>query len=91
MFSREDDVYPVTIMTARYGGTYEGARWLALNLHPHEVPEDATGSDLDCMEFWRDYEGPVGGGWTPMEAYLSLKQLLDDEPEQDYFKRVRGW
>lgn len=45
------DVYPVTIISDRYGDTYSGAPWPAFNLDPENVPEDVAGDDVECMMF----------------------------------------
>lgn len=69
------DIYPVTIISDRYGGTYSGAPWLAFNLDPEDIPEDVSGDDVECMMFWewhRQEDLPVGRGATPDEALQDL-------------------
>ena len=46
------DIYPVTIIRSRYGGVYEGGRWAASDCSHEEVPEGASGDDVECAEFW---------------------------------------
>src|SRR5690348_11394776 len=69
------DVYPVTIVMARYKGTYEGGRWLAFPIHPYELEEPFWSSwntsDPECMAWWdnadlRQY--PIGRGEEPDAA-----------------------
>lgn len=73
-------IYPVTIVRARYGGSFEhGASWLAM-----PTTADELGND-----FWRDWRGDpraasaffaeaaeqgwlIGYGCTPSEAYDDL-------------------
>lgn len=66
-------VYPVTILKDRYGGTYSRAEWTAFNLHEYEVGEtDANGGDVECAQFWDAPGMPAGKGNTPQEAYEDL-------------------
>ena len=48
----ERQIYPVTIIRSRYGGVYEGGRWVAFLCSHEEVPEGAIGDDVECAEFW---------------------------------------
>lgn len=64
--------YPITIITTRYGGVYEGGGWAAFNCHPEEVPLAATGDDTDCADWWYRHSSEVGVGWTPDAALLNL-------------------
>jgi hypothetical protein len=68
--------YPVTVVTARYGGTYEPGRWLAFPLDPSRIPPAFAGEDVECMSFWSDYDEPVGGGDSPDDAYADLHRQL---------------
>lgn len=45
-------VHPVTIVPARYQGTYSGAKWHAWGVSPNNVPDAAYGSDTTCADFW---------------------------------------
>lgn len=75
-------VYPVTIVQARYGGAYEGAEWLCFPCYPHQVDDKARGwddSDIECAEFWEEVgrrpgKWIIGRGWSPDDAY---KDLID--------------
>ena len=48
----ELDMYPITILTDRYGGTYSGGGWLAFNLPPEEIP-----FEVDDIPLWLTYQG----------------------------------
>jgi hypothetical protein len=72
--------YPITITEARYGGTYEGAEWVAFHLHPQDIPEEAFGDDSTCLAWWLDYGEGVGKGATPEDARASLVRI--EEPLQ---------
>ena len=70
--------YPITITQSRYGGTYEDAPWVAFNLRPEDIPADAFGSDVTCVDWWFENGEGVGKGDTPDEAWESL--LAIEEP-----------
>lgn len=74
--------YPVTITQARYGGTYEGGAWLAFYVDPEMFAkridcDEAFGSDIECMDWWRENGREVGKGSTPDNALLNLCEILD--------------
>lgn len=71
-----NDLYPVTIFKARYGGVYEDAPWIALNCHADEFPADAVGSDTDCSWFFSGRGRIIGRGNTPDEALASLEKMF---------------
>jgi hypothetical protein len=66
------DIYPVTIVRARYRGGYEPGEWLAWPLYEDNLPPDWAGDDLPCRAFWETYSGIVGSGTTPQAAYDDL-------------------
>lgn len=66
------DVYPVTIVRARYGGIYEPGEWLAFPRDPEKLPEGWQDEDVPCREFWELWTEPVGSGATPTDAYTDL-------------------
>lgn len=70
--------YALTIFRARYGGTYEGAEYLAFNAWMSDI-EDAQGNDLTCSNFFATYPRPIGRGATPEKARLSLLRHLAEE------------
>lgn len=72
----KDDIYPVTIVLDRYAGTYSKANWTAWNKDISEVPDEIEADDVTCMEFWNTYDGVVGKGATPNEAYNDLISKL---------------
>jgi hypothetical protein len=78
-FGQRAHTYPVTIVQARYNGSYEGAPWLCFPLQPHHLGDerwrDWSGSDIECMEFWRtavNDDWPIGRGESPGGAYDDL-------------------
>ena len=75
-----DHIYPLTIVSDRYDGTYSGGKYLALNSWPEDVSEDIHGSDLECRDFWikvsKNPKFIVGKGETVQEAYDDLKENI---------------
>lgn len=82
------DLYPITILQDRYGGTYAGGEWIAV-AESFDVPGDsaghldlvragAFGSDREAADFWDRYEEApwVATGPTPNRA---LAALLDKQ------------
>lgn len=74
MTSQEMIVYPCTITHDRYGGCYSGAEWLAwpLDVGYDVFPADAQGDDFAAAVFWDEFDGLVGKGATPDDAYDDL-------------------
>jgi hypothetical protein len=88
----EDDsvVFPVVVFTARYGGAYEGAQWIALNeCVDFEYMHLVQGDDLACSQFFETYERhkPIGRGSNPCAAYANLRLKLLRNPEQAWPNR----
>lgn len=83
-FGSKPAIYPVTIVQARYGGSYEGGfggsgDWLAFPVNPWELAEPAwedwCGSDVECMKWWdraATEKWPIGHGASPDAAYTDL-------------------
>jgi hypothetical protein len=79
-FYEVPSVYPATVVQARYGGSYEGAPWLAFPCRParvHSLCAGWDGDDVTCSVFWHDVSDdparwPIGRGDTPTQAYESL-------------------
>ncbi len=69
----ENELYPVTIVTDRYGGTYSKGGWLAFNLPPNELPPEIDADDVTCYKFWKSTDILVGRGSTPDEALRDLE------------------
>lgn len=78
---KADTIWPVTIITARYQGNYEGGhRWLAFNCEYWKVPMEVYGDDISCATFFDAYDKSnrkknplkIGRGDTPDEALKDL-------------------
>ena len=79
-------LYPVTIISDRYGGVYSGGAWTAWPVETWEVPDDARGDDGDCSWFWQHHsDSKIGKGKTPDEALADLNEKWDVDPSRE------GW
>jgi hypothetical protein len=72
-------ISPVTIVQARYDGSYEGAPWLCLPLHPIWLKDPVwykwDGDERECAAFWeaaRIQNRLIGRGDSPTAAYDDL-------------------
>jgi len=74
----DTSIFPCTIACARYGGTYEGGKWLAFPKDANKLPQDYNSSDISCACFWENYDEFVGKGDSPQEAYDNLLKQLDE-------------
>lgn len=74
----KDDIWPLVIIKARYGGVYEGAKFVAFMADPATV-DDAYGGDLECEEFFLAWTLPIGRGETPDEAVSSLWASIQEK------------
>lgn len=68
-----NELYPVTIISDRYNGTYSGAYWLVFNLDYNEIPDVVCGSDIDCLNFWK-----YGGKDMIVGKGASIEEAIDD-------------
>ncbi len=75
--------YPTTIIKDRYGGIYSEGEWLAFPLKFYEVPKAVNSNDVDCVDFWDNYPGPLGKGNTPEEAFEHLKKVIAEQLEEE--------
>ena len=75
--------YPTTIIKDRYRGLYSEGEWLAFPLKFYEVPKAVNSNDVDCVDFWDNYQGPLGKGNTPEEAFEHLKKVIAEQLEDE--------
>lgn len=84
-----DDPDPVHVQNIifidedRYTGAYSGHRYTAW---VGNIPDDASGGDSTCAEFWDTNKVIFGGGSTPDEAVADLfrKLWVPDGPYENY-------
>ena len=76
-------IFPCTVVSDRYGGTYSGGPWTAWRLDPDEVPLEVGAGDRECAVFWGGYAGRVGKGRTPDEALRDLQSKCPNGEESD--------
>ena len=81
-----EEIYPVTIIKSRYGGSYEGSEWIAINENAsEEILSEMLGDDCTCYNIYKqlfnkkitiknafDENIIIGQGNTPQEAYENL-------------------
>jgi hypothetical protein len=84
------EIYPLTIVADRYGGTYSGAQYLAFNLFAGDQPDEVGSDDTDEMMFW-DENGDckkyaIGKGATPNEALQDLARILTIKQMSEFSK-----
>ena len=80
----EDEIYPLTIVSDRYSGTYSGGDYTAWNLFYNDLPSEIDSDDVSCYEFWNSEkckEYVVGKGMTVSLALLDLYLKLKGETE----------
>lgn len=74
-------VWPVVIVSSRYGGVYEDALWVAFNTW--NVPDGVLGDDLTCASFFAGgYDGIIGKGNTPDYAVKDLEKQFRERGER---------
>ena len=75
-----DKIYPVTIVSDIYSGTYSKACFLAFNTNEQNIPNGIDADDCNCAEFWDEQESNptfiIGKGGTPNDAYIDLYKKL---------------
>lgn len=67
-----NSLYPVTLITTRYGGVYEGGAWAAFPCRAHEVPRETVADDVTCVMWWEEHGAAIGVGATPEDALADL-------------------
>ena len=69
-------IYPVVIREARYGGIYEGGKWIAFpecDEFTEAMLNYFEGDDCDAVDLFTDeYKQTVGIGESPNHAYADL-------------------
>lgn len=74
------DLYPLTIVKDRYGGTYSGGKYTAWHLDYFNLPEEIDEDDCTCADFWTA-DGNyylVGKGDTVEQAYKDLVEKVEN-------------
>ncbi|WP_328995031.1 hypothetical protein OG394_10870 [Kribbella sp. NBC_01245] len=77
-----EEIWPVTIVPARYGGTYEPGPWLAFPNHPDALPIDWDAGDLLAGRYYAEHSQEMGAGMTPSEAYEDLKRIMQERSKR---------
>lgn len=76
MTQKRINLYPVVIREARYGGIYEGGKWLAFaecDEFTERMRDYFYGDDCDAVDlFTEEYKQAIGVGDNPNNAYADL-------------------
>jgi hypothetical protein len=75
MVHRDGVVSPCIVMPSRYGGTYEGGKWLAFPLD--EIPEGPFWGDPWVPQWFGKNDWWVGVADSPTEAVEDLVRRLE--------------
>ena len=75
--NKEYKIYPCIIVRDRYNGVYSGGSFTAWNEYIRDVPPEIGYGDSECSSFWDEYDGLVGRGHTPQEAYNDLGRKIN--------------
>jgi len=84
--------YPFTLIMDRYGGTYSGGKFLAMNQFYDEIDTSIGSCDSEEMIFWNEFKQGepigflrdkmyIGKGNTPQEAINDLINLINNKNE----------
>jgi hypothetical protein len=68
------EIYPLTIVSDRYSGTYSGGIYTAWLCNACDLPDEITDSDESCAAYWAEHADDlnIGHGNTPNEALEDL-------------------
>lgn len=78
-YNNIDDIYPLTIISDRYGGTYSGGNYTAWNEEFYNIPEDVSAGDNACWSFWDECPYKVGIGDSVTDAVNDLIKKLNQQ------------
>ena len=81
------DLYPIVVMQARYGGAYEGGKWIAIgcfeSIEKSGMTDYVSGDDCDALDFWLSEEAKtIGRGSSPNLAVADLCTRNGFDPSQ---------
>ena len=78
------EIYPLTIIRDRYNGIYSGGCYLAFNLDYYEIPIEISGSDIPCLEWWKENKYIlVGKGYDVTSAIFDLAVKMSNRLHKD--------
>ena len=79
-----NEIYPLTIIRDSYNGVYSGGCYLAINLNYDEIPIEISGSDIPCLEWWKENKYIlVGKGYDITSAIFDLVVKMNDGLYED--------
>ena len=75
------ELWPLIIIRSRYGGTYEGGEWIACTETISSLPEQITGSDIPCYDFFSMLEDSgyvLNKKMFPFVAHYGVGDSIED-------------
>lgn len=77
------DIYPLTVVSDRYNGTYSGGKYTAWALYPEGIPEAVFSDDNTCWNYFRTTRDIYGRGDTPNEAIIDLEKRSKENADNE--------
>ena len=77
------DIYPLTIIYDRYGGTYSSGKYTAWNQFHYAIPESIDGDDMTCGYFWwNEFKQGAMRGFMNEKVFVgfgnTIEEAIDD-------------
>lgn len=72
------EIYPLTIIVDRYGGTYSGGKFTAWHCDHWGIDEGVDSDDVSCATYWIDTKDIVGRGETVIDAVIDLAKRMKE-------------
>jgi hypothetical protein len=77
------DIYPLTVVSDRYNGTYSGGKYTAWALYPEDIPKAIFSDDDTCCDYFRTTRDIYGRGDTPNEAIIDLEKRSKENADNE--------
>ena len=77
------DIYPLTVVSDRYNGTYSGGKYTAWALYPEDIPGAVFSDDNTCWNYFRTTRDIYGRGDTPNEAIIDLEKRSKENADNE--------
>lgn len=74
-----NEIYPLTIISDRYGGTYSGGNFTAWPYDHWGINEDVDADDVPCMIYWDTTDDIAGRGNTIIDAVIDLGKRMKEK------------
>lgn len=74
-----NEIYPLTIIHDRYGGTYSDGEFTAWPYEHWDIDENVDADDVSCMTYWHNTEDIAGRGNTIIDAVVDLGKRMKEK------------